>query len=68
MIGFGSFGQPNMESWVDNPLYGLLEGEAAKVRPSPTLVSTRRCRPVRLTHRFCPRTQLASPPPPAAGK
>lgn len=31
MIGFGSFGQPNMESWVDNPLYGLLEGEAAKV-------------------------------------
>ena len=30
MIGFGSFGQPNMESWVDNPLYGLLEGEAAK--------------------------------------
>jgi hypothetical protein len=31
MIGFGSFGQPNMESWMDNPLYGLLEGEPARV-------------------------------------
>ena len=31
MIGFGSFGQPNMESWTDNPLYGLLEGEPARV-------------------------------------
>ncbi len=31
MIGFGSFGQPDMDSWVDNPLYGLLEGESARV-------------------------------------
>ena len=31
MIGFGSFGQPDMESWIDNPLYGLLEGVPARV-------------------------------------
>ena len=31
MIGFGSFGQPNWESMVDNPLYGLLEGVPAKL-------------------------------------
>jgi len=31
MIGFGSFGQPNMDSLVDNPLYGLLEGVPAKL-------------------------------------
>ncbi len=31
MIGFGSFGQPEMESWVDNPLYGLLDGEPAQL-------------------------------------
>ncbi|MBC8244916.1 MAG: DUF1302 family protein [Verrucomicrobia bacterium] len=31
MLGFGSFGQPNMESYMDNPLYGLLEGEPARV-------------------------------------
>ena len=36
MIGFGSFGQPNMESFIDNPLYGLLEGEPARV---PTISS-----------------------------
>ena len=36
MIGFGSFGQPNMESWIDNPLYGLLEGVPARV---PTISS-----------------------------
>jgi len=31
MLGFGSTGQPNMESFTDNPLYGLLEGETARV-------------------------------------
>ena len=31
MIGFGSFGQPNWESMVDNPLYGLLEEVPAKL-------------------------------------
>ena len=38
MIGFGSFGQPNMESFMDNPLYGLLEGEPARV---PTISNPR---------------------------
>ena len=31
MIGFGSFGQPDMDSWTDNPLYGLLEGVPARL-------------------------------------
>ncbi len=31
MIGFGSFGQPDMDNWTDNPLYGLLEGVPARV-------------------------------------
>ena len=37
MLGFGSTGQPNMESWIPNPLYGLLEGEPARV---PTIPNT----------------------------
>ena len=38
MLGFGSTGQPNMESFMDNPLYGLLEGEPARV---PTISNPR---------------------------
>ena len=38
MLGFGSTGQPNMESYMDNPLYGLLEGEPARV---PTVSNPR---------------------------
>ncbi len=38
MLGFGSAGQPNMESYTDNPLYGLLEGEPARV---PTISNPR---------------------------
>ena len=38
MLGFGSTGQPNMESFTDNPLYGLLEGEPARV---PTISNPR---------------------------
>ena len=38
MLGFGSTGQPNMESFTDNPLYGLLEGVPARV---PTISNPR---------------------------
>jgi X-X-X-Leu-X-X-Gly heptad repeat protein len=38
MLGFGSTGQPNMESFTDNPLYGLLEGEPDRV---PTISNPR---------------------------
>ena len=38
MLGFGSIGQPNMDSYMDNPLYGLLEGESARV---PTISNPR---------------------------
>ncbi len=38
MLGFGSTSQPNMESFTDNPLYGLLEGEPARV---PTISNPR---------------------------
>ena len=38
MLGFGSTGQPNMESFTDNPLYGLVEGEPDRV---PTVSNPR---------------------------
>jgi len=38
MLGFGSTGQPNMESFMDNPLFGLLDGEPASV---PTVSNPR---------------------------